>query len=188
MGVALEILGYKVCGVRYDLIEPVRQKKWQPIAMAVEDFDAFQDNPWPVLFRELDLHYPGSKFILTLRDETAWLNSLLNHFNTTPSKMQDLIYGQPYPKGHEDLYLSTYRKHNQDVLAYFNNRPADLLVLDLTVDNDWSKLCEFVRKPVPTVSFPHENKGKYTPSGKALKYLRKKLRLLFKKIGLIREK
>ncbi len=34
----------------------------------VAQYDAFQDNPWPIIYKGLDVKYPDSKFILMLRD------------------------------------------------------------------------------------------------------------------------
>ena len=49
----------------------------------VEQFDAFEDNPWPLLYRELDERFPGSKFILTRRPTENWINSQVKDFATT---------------------------------------------------------------------------------------------------------
>ena len=39
----------------------------------VREYDAFTDNPIPLLYQELDRRHPGSRFIHTTRDEQAWL-------------------------------------------------------------------------------------------------------------------
>jgi len=188
LGAALEILGYKVCGVRYDLIDAIKENNWAQIDEVVRQHDAFKDNPWPVVYQSLNEKYPGSKFILTLRDESAWIKSLVNHFGTTPSVMQDFIYGKAYPKGNEDLYLEIYRKHNREVLAHFEKRPEDLLVIDLTHEKKWDRICQFLSKPVPNAVFPHENKGQYSFLGKLVKYGKKKSRLFLKKLKILKER
>ena len=35
--------------------------------------DAHNDNPWPLLYREMDAEFPGAKFILTVRDTDRWI-------------------------------------------------------------------------------------------------------------------
>ena len=187
LGVALEILGYNVCGVRYDFIDAIQENNRTLIDDVISQHDAFKDNPWPVIYKSLDEKYPGSKFILTLRDESAWIKSLVNHFGTTPSVMQDFIYGKSYPKGNEELYLRIYRNHNEDVKRYFETRPEDLLVIDLTHEKKWNRICQFLSRPIPNAAFPHENKGKYTFLGKLMKYGKKKSRLLLKKLRIIKE-
>ena len=50
-----------------------------PLTVALSGrYDAFQDNPWPLVYREMDALHPGSKFILTIRDEQKWYNSFGN--------------------------------------------------------------------------------------------------------------
>ena len=40
------------------------------------EFDAFGDTPIPLLYKELDLKYPNSKFIITIRQKEDWLKSM----------------------------------------------------------------------------------------------------------------
>ncbi|HUJ48485.1 MAG TPA: sulfotransferase [Rhizomicrobium sp.] len=119
--------------------------------------EAFSDNPWPLLFREMDTRYPGSKFILTVRDPREWIASVVRHFGDRPSDMTQWIYGVPCPAGHEARCLEVYEKHNAAVRAHFASRPADLLELDLSVKPRWDALCAFLGKPAPDSPFPHEN-------------------------------
>ena len=72
----------------------------------VARYDAFQDNPWPVLYRDLDEAYPGSKFILTLHDPQAWIASLVRHFGLEETPMRRWIYGFGCPQGNEAVYVS----------------------------------------------------------------------------------
>ena len=173
---AFRLLGYKVCGVTHELIPELQKKNFDALNRIVVQYDVFRDNPWPVIYKELDARFPGSKFILTVRDEAAWIKSVVNHFDHTPSKMLEFVYGVPYPAGNEELFLLTYRNHNADVQAYFKERPNDLLVIDLEEGNNWEKICSFLNIPVPGVAFPHENKGAYTKVGKVKKYFWKRIR------------
>lgn len=181
---ALTHLGYRVCDVRFEIIPDLRQKDFSAVWPIVDQYDALRDNPWPLLFRELDEKYPGSKFILTIRDDASWIKSVVNHFGNKPSEMLDFVYGYPIPIGHEDVFLQTYRKHNQDVLRYFADRKEDLLVLDLNKEAKWAPLCTFLGKEIPTKPFPHQNKGAYTISEKFfiknLKRIKAKIRSLRK--------
>jgi hypothetical protein len=110
----------------------------------VNSYDAFQDNPWPLLYKTLDNNYPGSKFILTLRDENGCINSVVNHFGNKGREMRKWIYGIGYPLGNEELYLSVYNKHILDVKEYFRNRPNDFLTIDLTAGEGWERICPFL--------------------------------------------
>jgi hypothetical protein len=160
LGEALQILGYRVAsvvGIRdQDIADTYKEKAFA----LVQDFDAFEDNPWPLLYRELDRAFPGSKFILTRRPDEAWLKSATRHFGGQSTPMRELIYdGHGDPEGYEELYLARYRKHNDDVLSYFVDRPHDLLQMDITAGDAWDTLCPFLGQPTPNKSFPAANRA-----------------------------
>jgi uncharacterized membrane protein YkvA (DUF1232 family) len=125
-----------------------------PIA---ERREAFSDNPWPLLFRELDARFPGSKFLLTVRQPQAWIGSMVRHFDDRPSDMLQWIYGVPCVAGNEPRCLEIYEAHNSAVRAHFASRPGDLLEIDVLNSPDWTAPCAFLSKPIPDAPFPHEN-------------------------------
>ncbi|HYD90872.1 MAG TPA: sulfotransferase [Flavobacterium sp.] len=176
LGEAWQLLGYEVCGVRHDLLPALSENNFDAVEAIVNQFDAFKDNPWPVLYRQLDEKYPGSKFILTIREERSWIKSIVNHFADKPSEMIRYIYGVPYPSGNEEIFISKYRQHHLAVTTYFRNRKNDLLILQLPDENAWHKICEFLGHDIPPVPFPHANKGAYTFFGKIKKYILKRIR------------
>lgn len=132
--------------------------------------DAATDASVAYRFEELDRAYPGSKFILTVRDEEAWLRSYQQF------RDQQTRIGRDWPMmrqaravrlavyGTEEFdrerWRAGYRRHNQRVLEYFANRPGDLLVMDITRGDGWEKLCPFLGKPIPNAPFPFANKSK----------------------------
>src|SRR5438105_12611610 len=138
---ALEILGYRCCSDVGIYDENITHTARNLAFALIPKFDAFRDNPWPILFKELDAHIPRSKFILTVRDENKWIQSVVNHFGTNVTPMRKWIYGVGFPKGNESIYLDRYRAHNRDVRAYFSNRPGDLLEIDITAAPSREKLC-----------------------------------------------
>lgn len=131
----------------------------------LEKHYALCDLPIPLLYEQLDKGYPGSKFILTIRDEDSWLESVRNHWShehnrfraswsTDPftHKVHKLLYGT---KGFDaEVFLARYRRHNAEVLEYFKDRPGDLLVMD---NPEWNPLCAFLGRPVPTEDYPLTN-------------------------------
>jgi len=156
---ALEILGFDVCGTvgvhNSNLEENVKKLAYQH----VDGFDAFQDNPWPVLYEDLDRWVDDSKFILTYRNEENWLNSVLSQFGGKNTPMREYIYGVGDPSGNGEEYLKRYKKHNKEVREYFQGR-EDFMELDIEEDeNKWNLLCSFLDKKVPKKSFPHTNKS-----------------------------
>jgi len=156
---ALRELGYSVTGPN-GVDDPDIATNALPLAYRLaEQFDAFQDNPWPVVYKELDERYPGSRFILTLRPTEPWIRSVLGHFGRETTPMREWIYGAGCPEGHEEVYISRYEAHSREVLDYFRERPDDLLRLRLTEGEGWEKLCPFLGKDIPSVPFPHEKKA-----------------------------
>lgn len=159
--VALTKLGYRVTG-SFGTRDPDIASKVHDMAFAkVKDYDAFEDNPWPILYQELDARFPGSKFILTRRPADAWIRSQVKDFARTETPMRRWIYGDNAgcPEGNEQVYLARYERHNLEVLAYFQDRPDDLLVIDLPQDAGWPGLCQFLDCEVPDEPFPHANKA-----------------------------
>ena len=166
LGRALEAFGYRVAhGAR-----EARASLGQDTLMALlyggaydrlldtaAPFDALVDNPWFLLFRELDERWPGSKFILTTRDESRWLRSAVAYYGSSESDLRYWIYGVGSPIGHEDLWLERYRAHGRAVRAYFADRPDDLLIVDWEEGDGWQALSTFVDRPVPSAVFPHDN-------------------------------
>ncbi|MDZ7755181.1 sulfotransferase family protein [Rhodohalobacter sp.] len=141
------------------MVEPLFKRDIEtPINMA-GNFDAVQDVPWAALFKELDAAYPGSKFILTVRDEESWLNSAKKHFGETHVGLHEWLYGDGVLKGNEELYLKRFREHYRDVQAYFEGREQDLLVMDLIGGDKWEKLCPFLEEPIPDKASPTKIKG-----------------------------
>ena len=159
MGAALRILGYSVTGPNGVRDANIARNVHEMAYALVDRFDAFQDNPWPVLYEDLDAKYPGSKFILTLREPSQWIQSQVRHFGINETPMRTWIYGKGCPEGNEELYIERFLKHNRDVLSYFKDRPDDLLVMNLAMGDGWQKLCAFLDAEVPDISFPHANQA-----------------------------
>lgn len=167
LNAVLTELGYTVCSNDLSLAEDLIENKYERINDILDKYDAFEDNPWPLLFKEFYNKYPTAKFVLTIRDEDKWWQSLINHFGENHTKMREWIYGDGVPLGNEKLYKERYRKHNKEVKDFFNDKPNQLLIIDWSEsDNNWEKICKFLNKPVPNISFPNANKLAYSRSGK----------------------
>lgn len=134
----------------------------------LERWYALSDTPIPLLYDRLDKAYPGSKFILTWRDEAAWLGSIERHFDPAYNKWALGWDNDPFShRAHHllfgrkdfdpDVMLQRYRAHNYDVRDYFASRPQDLLEVGLEDDSKWQKLCEFLDRPVPEIEYPLAN-------------------------------
>lgn len=155
----LSELGYKVCGTRREILKFIESGNFKPIFNLVEKYDAFEDNPWPLIYKELDNAFPNSKFILTKRNKDKWISSVVKHFGTSTTKMRTFIYGVGDPLGNEEIYLERYAQHNKSVETYFENRPNDLLIIDWSKEKDLSRLYEFLNVDLPPNQVPHSNSG-----------------------------
>jgi hypothetical protein len=160
---ALETLGYKTAAVagRDFTAERLAGEGAALCIDTARDFDAAQDMPWPIFFRELDAAFKGSKFILTVRDEESWFASIEGHFGANEGEMQAFVYGRDAaaPAGNKARYLETLKGHEAAVRAHFAGRPDDLLVMDLEAGDGWTELCAFLGAPVPAAPFPARNRA-----------------------------
>jgi hypothetical protein len=173
--VALEQLGYTVTGPDWTDNPRIGTEVYGLARRRLEEVDAVQDNPWPILFREIDGWYPDARFVLTIRSTDSWIRSTVNYFGTRTTPMRQWIYGPEAgcPQGHEDVYVRRYEQHNRDVLAYFRDRPGDLLVMDLTRGDGWDKLCAFLGVAVPDTAFPHANAARPSRGARIVRRIRR---------------
>lgn len=130
--------------------------------------DAATDTSVAYRFEELDRLFPGSKFILTIRDEKGWLASYSRFrglqvrigknwpMMREARRVREILFGTQ--EFDPEAWLAGYRRHTARVLEYFADRPQDLLVMNITAGDGWEKLCPFLGKPIPAVPFPNLNK------------------------------
>lgn len=165
---ALARTGYRVCdgagALRQALgprmIDLLHRHDLEPIFDIAERYEAFTDIPWFVLYRDLDRRFPGSKFILTIRDESRWLQSAVRYFGATESRLRRWVYGSGSPLGAEQRWADRYRQHNEEVQTYFLPRPRDLLVVDWEGGSGWAELSRFLGVEIPPTPFPHVTKDR----------------------------
>lgn len=183
---ALKDLGY-VVGVQRKaelLIGDWVRRDFSRILRLCRSAEAFQDIPFslPFTYQALDAQFPGSKFILTVRDSPdQWYKSLTRFHskmfgagdfpNSEDLKNAEYCYlgwayetiRALYPTEGNDIYneeiLKTcYAKHNEAVAEYFRHREGDLLVINVAENGAYRSLCEFLGKECGEENFPWENK------------------------------
>lgn len=174
-------MGYTVGDTRYKLLFPILHKNWRKVTHTIDRYDAVEDNPYPLIYKELDRLYPGSKFILTLREPNSWYKSVTRHIGDLRDPMHEWIYGfgKGLPKDNKENTQTVYNTHNARVVEYFKNRPDDLLIVDFTKGDRWEKLCSFLLVDVPDTPFPHANNAKKNAPDTSIK---RKLKVLKKRI------
>jgi hypothetical protein len=127
----------------------------RPLLEDIDDVDAYSDIlALSTNFDVLDRQYPGSKFILTVRDLDEWLDSRRRHVETNIERHERGEYSGMFLVVDYPGWTSERTEHERRVLAYFADRPHDLLVLDIAAGEGWEALCPFLGVPVPDKPFP----------------------------------
>jgi len=176
--VAMRDLGY-VVGVEYHakfLFDDWVSRNWSPIIEYCNSANFFQDSPFslPHTFIAMDQAFPGSKFILTIRDdEEQWYHSLVSFHSkrwgngNIPPTGEDLkkarsnVYtGRPYHTLLHIFDVDESDPYKKDVLinAYKEHRKSDLVIINVKNSSDYFALCDFLGKPPKSDSFPWENR------------------------------
>jgi hypothetical protein len=165
LGACLAQLGYRHLGFRRSLFKSYARGDLAAVFDAIEQFDSFDDWPYPLMFREVFARYGRqARFILTTRSSPQiWLNSLKAHtLRANPlSQSNSLAYGFDYPHGHEAEHLAFYEKHNAGVRAFFAEPGREDLLLEVCWErgDGWPQVCGFLDRPIPAAPFPHEYRG-----------------------------
>jgi len=164
---AFDLLGYRSATFRH--LRALDPTSWfdgdfGPDQLA--GYDTVTDAPISAYYPQLDIRYPGSKFVLTLRDVEPWLDSCRRHFDKIeagagPSEFGNLSHLAVFGvrRYSADRFRYVHRMHDITARAYFADRPGDLLILDLAAGNGWEELCAFLDRPVPDEPFPHVQPG-----------------------------
>ena len=146
----------------------------------LDRYDGMTDITVSPYYEDLDKAYPGSKFVLTVRDEEGWLKSCENHWASRPAFQEAPPPGKDVsPEEHlthmeirrflraavyasydyqPDRFRRAYRRHVEDVKAYFKDRPDDLLVIAIAQGEGFEKLAPFLGVAAPNQPFPHKGK------------------------------
>jgi hypothetical protein len=161
LGVCLTQLGYRHTSSNLQLTRCVAAGDLRPVFAHADRYESFEDWPWPLIYRELDERYPGSKFVLTTRrDAETWIRSLKNHATLTgPTEFREVAYGHPMPHGREAEHIERYERHNREVREYFRERPGSLLEVCWETGSGWKDLGEFLGREVPDLPLPHANRS-----------------------------
>lgn len=171
LGVGLNKTGTKTLGTCFERFG-LRHVTWDRAAFdlwrvgrvdalldRMERHDAFEDWPWPLLWRDVDPRFPEARFVLTVRrDPDVWFDSLCRHAERTgPTVFREAIYGHAMPHGHRDEHVAFYERHNAALRAHFRDRPGKLLEVCWERGDGWDELAPFLGHETPAEPFPHEN-------------------------------
>ena len=129
---------------------------------SMEDYDSFEDWPWPLMFREIDERFADARFVLTTRrSPEVWYRSLCK-MAVRMGPLNDFekhIYGHAMPHGKKRHHTAFYERHNQQVRDHFGDRPDKLLQLSWDDGDTAEKLADFLGLTDVDTKPHHENKS-----------------------------
>ncbi len=187
LATVLADLGYELGDQRRGeaLLGAWHRRDFEPIVRFCKSAQAFQDVPFslPHTYAVLDQAFPGSKFILTERDSPdQWFESLVGFHSRlwadgssvpTAEQLKSARYRYRgfaydyqrfvYDVSDDDLYnhealTGAYVRHNQNVRDYFRSRPERLVVINVSKQPDFRRLCAFLGTTSTQQDFPWVNR------------------------------
>ena len=129
----------------------------------VAQYNMLSDLPVARFYRDLDVSFPDSRFILTTRQIDDWLESCCRHVwpgqftaaDTWFNRLHRDVYGViDYD---ENQFREAYRGHIDNVYSYFTGRENDLIEFNVTAGDSWATLCSFLGVEVPDEPFPKKD-------------------------------
>ena len=168
---ALGMIGLGPCYHMFEVLpHEDRVAMWRGIAKGDKPdwdkvFDGYRSTvDWPAaaFWRELAVHYPDAKILLTMRDSESWYRSMdktilqVIRNSTDPDSLGKNLIGLGAFGGRwddKDAVIGAYEKNVADVKAAFG--PDRLLVYEL--GSGWEPLCTFFDRLVPDEPYPRSN-------------------------------
>ncbi len=167
----LKELGYRHQSYDLAMFNDYRANNLEKLFGVMENYDSFEDWPWPLMYKEIDKQFEDALFILTMRKSPErWYKSLckmavrMGPFND----FEKHIYGYAMPHGKKEDHINFYNKHNKEVKEYFKDRPNKLLVLCWENGDDPDKLLTFLGISNTTLTPKHVNKSAPVYEGETL--------------------
>lgn len=167
------------------LVKDWALRNFEPIVALAHTAQAFQDVPFglPLTFQAMDAAFPGSKFILSVRDDAEQWYTSLTRFHTAligkgrlPTaedlkdfpyrykgwmfEVQTLVYGVSETKPYEkDRLIAAYDDHNRTIEEYFRYREDCFLKVNLSDAGVAQAIPKFLGVPSSGRGMPHLNRS-----------------------------
>jgi len=136
-------------------------------------YQACVDFPTCAYYRELMAAFPDAPVVLTVRDAGVWAESWAA-IHETAQEIRRVTQGDPRMRRWGEFVarievnafgadpdraaaIAGFERHNAEVKAVVP--PERLLVYE--VREGWEPLCAFLRRPIPSVPFPHLNEREF---------------------------
>lgn len=140
LSVALAILGYKT-------------KHYPSSLEEISSYDAACEVTFS--YEDLEKSYPNSLYIFTTRNLDEWIASCYRHSTNKNRPGFRLMKWNPFWKD-PNLWKNIYLEKKESIKKINKEK---LLILDLNQNINWSKICNFLNKPIPDCSYPYLNKS-----------------------------
>jgi hypothetical protein len=168
------------------LIDEWAKRDFRKIVKYCRTAEAFKDIPFSLdyTYQVMDYAFPGSKFILTIRNSSLeWYESLTRAHtlligkNRLPTaddlkthpyrepgwlwRALKLIYGMEEKKVYDrQACIGYYEAYNARVIDYFRHRRQDLLILNAADADAMKSMCGFLGVDMKDYKMPHLKKSK----------------------------
>ena len=122
--------------------------------------EVLADTPIFCDYQSLDQHFPGSKYIYLVREAEKWLPSIKQLLQRMFTNLQRTDGGfNPHLKrcynnvfspltetniNDDKFLLACYQRHQQGVEAFFETRSKDLLTINVSDTDSYTKLLDFL--------------------------------------------
>ena len=174
MKLALEQLGFGPCHHMMEVFgKPDHAALWQAAADGgkvnweeiLAGYNTVVDWPGCYFWQELSERYPEAKVLLTTRDPQKWYDSCeatifkaMNAFSKSDphgAMARTIIVENTFDGdlGNRENAVAVFARHNQLVIDTI--APDRLLVFEAS--QGWEPLCQFLKVPVPSTSYPKVN-------------------------------
>jgi len=160
LGLAMRQLGYKHSAFNLRMTQRVRRGDPEPAINCARCYNSFGNFPWCLLAHEFDAAFPGTRYILTVRENSErWLHGLAIHdrrrgHNSGYRQAMTAIYGFARLADHEAEAVVVYERHNIATRLMFAGR-LDFIELCWETGDGWPELCRFLGLPVVPGPFPY---------------------------------
>ena len=139
------------------------------------DYDAVLDIPTALYYEQMMEIYPDSRFILTVRDEQAWVRDMHTYLDelrsyyrdSLPFRIKALLMTAYGSLTDESVWLQHYRAHNK---AVQHKIPKERLLIMDDAALSWSALCGFLERStgvcspgISSIPFPNLASGVQPP-------------------------
>ena len=179
---ALAILGYEMCPYDIEWINQVSRNNYtaKDIVAKTNNYNGFEDWPWPILADKLFEIHPKSIYILTVRkDSEIWFDSLRKHTQRSDSenskRLRNIFYGYSDVINDRRNFIEFYENFNKKVISTAEKTGISLHVMCFENGDSWERLSEILNLNIdPNIlSKPFPKSNSREEHTKAKKFLRK---------------